>query len=632
MFKSRLIHFFIAITFVTTSLDAKTEINIAINKNLELIAIIGGLTENGQDIWENYEPKTYALLGNRTKNQFLAYKNHRAVAIMQDLFENAIGISTLPFLALKFEPFPTNAIPKDLNTRMLRSFAPQGSDAEIWAALDTFRMAVNDFYEVSNFETWFQAHQPMYQKIIEEIKAAIPQDFVYTMEQFYGEKYLSYNLIPAVHFPPTMGFGPHIKEGDKKHIYNIFAPLGDQKMEEGKWKELGYNYPEKLLQMCLHEFGHSFVNPKVLNPENKAIYDTYDYLYEPIADAMYNQAYPNWESSLIEHIVRASEVRLLDRLGLQEMSNQYKNYHQKDRSFIYLPQILEQFQYYEQNRDSYPTFGSFVPTMLKALLPKEDLQNEENQPLKGRITNGVNNQAIEYATIGVVGTSIGVISEEQGRFSLDLKDAQPEDMLRIAYLGYEPYSIAIRDLDLKQELAITLFKKAIELPEIIVKDQLPTLIIGNQHKTRFFTGWGFDGVMRGASRGLLVEVENGPVRLQKFQSNIARMGFDSVLFRLRIFHMEANQPTKDVLPENIFIPVRRKGIIEHSFEGKNYWLEKGSYLIALEWIDTWGDGNGLLTIHMSKKGTLYYRNGAEDVWQISSKKGPAMYLEVNPLN
>ena len=57
------------------------------------------------------------------------------------------------------------------------------------------------------------------------------------------------------------------------------------------------------------------------------------------------------------------------------------------------------------------------------------------------------------------------------------------------------------------------------------------------------------------------------------------------------------------------------------------WLKQ-----MLIWGITICDGNGLLTIHMSKKGTLYYRNGAEDVWQISSKKGPAMYLEVNPLN
>ena len=631
----RIVLFLLIITYYTPQLKAGTPLNIEINKNLELFAIIGGLTESGEEIWEYYEPRAYAQLGARTRSEFLSYKEHKAVHMMQELFDNLIGLSTLPVLAIHFEEFPTAQIPKDIEVSLLRAFAPEGTDEEKWAALDKFRLAVNDFYEVAKFEAWFQAHQPMYHKLIAEIKAAIPADFVPTMEQFYGESHLSYNIIPAAHFPPTMGFGPRIYEGDKKHVYNILAPLGAQELQGETFVKLGYNYSERLLQMCLHEFGHSFVNPYVLSAESEAIYSTYSELYEPIAQVMNDQAYQDWAGALVEHVVRAGEVRLMDLLGLQEMSNKYRNYHQKERSFIYLPQILEQLEFYEQNRAQYPTFASFVPTLLKAIAPKEEGQSittsNKNTILKGRIFNSGTKQTIEYATIGVIGTSIGVISDEEGRFSLDLGSAQATDTLRIAYLGYEPYTISIQELDFEKELEISLYEKAFKLPEIIVTDQLPTVVLGNEKKSRFFTGWGFDGVMRGATRGLVIEVANGPVRLQKFQADIARMGFDSILFRLRIFQMEGQETKEDILPENIFIPVYKKGGISHSFEDKNYWLDNGRYLVALEWIDTWGDGHGLLTVRLSNKGTLYYRDSAEDTWNISTSRGPVINLEVNTL-
>lgn len=79
---------------------------------------------------------------------------------------------------------------------------------------------------------------------------------------------------------------------------------------------------------------------------------------------MSSQAYPNWEISVNEHIIRAVTARLVyldqgqsayDSVVANEIAN----------GFYYVPALCESLSVYEISRDNYPTLESYYPEIIK---------------------------------------------------------------------------------------------------------------------------------------------------------------------------------------------------------------------------------------------------------------------------
>jgi hypothetical protein len=120
-----------------------------------------------------------------------------------------------------------------------------------------------------------------------------------------------------------------------------------------------------------NSFAHSFVNPQTA-VHREAVY-SFSHLLKPIQKEMKKQAYGDWETVVNEHIVRAITTRLSYRLVGQETGEAALAY-ETERSFIYLPLLLEQLERYEADRVSYPTFADFYPELIRAF------DSVENKP------------------------------------------------------------------------------------------------------------------------------------------------------------------------------------------------------------------------------------------------------------
>ena len=86
--------------------------------------------------------------------------------------------------------------------------------------------------------------------------------------------------------------------------------------------------------------------------------------------------------------------------------------------------------------------------------------------IEGKITDAKTNEAIPFANIFIPGTTIGTISDFEGKYNLQL--SSPEDSLKVSCVGYLSKAKPILDRSL-QRLDFQLSPTSIAIPEISVK-------------------------------------------------------------------------------------------------------------------------------------------------------------------
>jgi len=239
-------------------------------------------------------------------------------------------------------------------------------------AVRDFIQLANQFYQDSEFGKKYKENKAIYEAIEEEVKHHLPQKgFIEAMETFYQESFLSYNLCPSPLLPAGngMGFGPYRETAAGKAVFNVFSGLDKPDIHPTNLLKdkatYGFNNDGWIREICTHEFGHSFVNGP-LSKHRKQFAPFKKQLKKPIRKKMRRQGYGNWEATLAEHLVRVGEIRIADRLGLKEVSNDLFYDYYIGRKFMYLPHFLEVFRQYEE-QSTYASFIDFLPQVVSSL-------------------------------------------------------------------------------------------------------------------------------------------------------------------------------------------------------------------------------------------------------------------------
>ena len=119
---------------------------------------------------------------------------------------------------------------------------------------------------------------------------------------------------------------------------------------------MGFLNQQKLRELTVHEFGHSFVNPTIDKLPANLLTRT-EHLFIPIKSAMIEQDYINWKLCIDEHFVRAGEIIIADKVEGRSGANELLLEYQKNRQFKYLPEILIELRKYDKvkNQSYYET-------------------------------------------------------------------------------------------------------------------------------------------------------------------------------------------------------------------------------------------------------------------------------------
>lgn len=337
-------------------------INVMVNPNMELLSIVEYLSD--------YNTRTGLMTRfdieykSDVDEYFEKYKNHEAVKyfdkISQKGFSYAAPPTAILYLDSQLQKISNLDYTEDLLYRA-------GGEIQ----LEKFVTLLQKFYTDTNFQEFFNDHIDYYNDIIDEtIKNMGDHNYIKELEDYYGLKQNSYNIVLVSLFHPG-GFGPKIEVGENKFdIYSIIGPQGIQNGNPIFGSEEQFKYLQR------HEFSHSFVNYLADIHEDELM--KYEELFDPIRKPMADMAYGDWKTCVNEHIVRAITTRMAFNDG-KEKGEQALAYEEKNK-FIYVEDLVNKLCEYENNREVYKTFEDFYSELIKAFdkyLNNKDLIEEK---------------------------------------------------------------------------------------------------------------------------------------------------------------------------------------------------------------------------------------------------------------
>lgn len=293
--------------------------------------------------------------------QYEAHQKDPNLQIASGYMERLEAPDIFPLL-INVAPFPKAKLHAGISYEMIRGFAPGKDSLEASKEAGLFLLALNNFYNTLSFDNYYRSAKPLYQKALAEIKAALPPPgSISAMESFYCKSFSGYILLPSLTIPSGMAFGVNERTPKGIKVYNVFGPFALQHFTNKDSINLGYNDPRHILELSVHEFGHSFVNP-VVNRLPDSLVQSKANLFAPVQTAMDNQGYQTWMGCLVEHCVRAGEVIIARRMGRTAAADDLLNHYVKERKFIYLPKIIPVLEVHMINKED-----SYYEALVKAM-------------------------------------------------------------------------------------------------------------------------------------------------------------------------------------------------------------------------------------------------------------------------
>jgi hypothetical protein len=321
-------------------------LNIVVDPRLELLAAVQLLSGYGERLGLitrfDFPYKRDVI------EHFSAYKKHRAVQLFAEMSKGGFSFDAPPAAMLYLSD------PPDLNTQLpFTDYLNRRAGGQ--KRLNQFVSSLRDFARQTQFMTFFKSHQETYRQIVADARMKMEGiDYVGTLENYYGIKHHSYNIILVPLF--VGGYGHRVERTDGAcDTYNICGPISVE-------NDLPvFGTVESFRDLAWHEFGHSFVVPTM--NELRSSLAKYSSLYDPIADRMKKQAYPSWEICVNEHLVRAVTTRLAYREMGKEAAEKTLLY-EKTKGFFYVEALCKQLEKYENERNKYQTFADFSPELI----------------------------------------------------------------------------------------------------------------------------------------------------------------------------------------------------------------------------------------------------------------------------
>ncbi|WP_461117107.1 DUF4932 domain-containing protein [Spirosoma jeollabukense] len=289
---------------------------------------------------------------------FQSYADHPAIRATKALADK-VGTGVY-LLGLYARPLPATGWQTPVSPLLLAAIHPNADSAQV--VLTGYMTQVAQFYHDVDMAAFLTQQADVYQKAIDQVSQNQPSArFIPTLEAYYGSRKQAYTIVVMPFFITQWGMGWQTGAGQEARLFNISAPYRDQHVLGQRVVDPGFNDREAVRTLCVHEFGHSFVNPYTMQPELAERINQYKDLFKPVP----NQAqYTDWLTVFNELTVRAGEIRIALKMGLPKESQRLRDLY---KDWPYLDHFSAQLAYYEKNRARYPAFTDFLPELIGSL-------------------------------------------------------------------------------------------------------------------------------------------------------------------------------------------------------------------------------------------------------------------------
>ncbi len=262
-------------------------------------------------------------------------------------------------------------------------------------------------------------------------------------------------------------------------------------------------------------------------------------------------------------------------------------------------------------------------TTLMFLLIFIFINHAHAQEYSGRLTDNKTGTPLEYASIGIIGTSIGTVSNEHGVFAISLPKEYEEDTLRVSHLGYEPFTMQLSDFKSqydKQNIIIELQQKTEHIDEIIVRTTKASVKkLGNDFPPK--RSWSSFGNGLGYEVATLMKLNNSPVFIDSAEISIIEHNYDSLICRVNIYEMNDTTIGKNIISQAYKLVVHKNEITDKIYldiSHLNLRVEN-DFLLSMEVLNE-SPSTSIKYVSKRRGEQSYVRFASEGYWERSNLK------------
>ncbi|MEQ9232397.1 MAG: DUF4932 domain-containing protein [Cyclobacteriaceae bacterium] len=329
-----------------------------VDERVELLTIVARLAD-----FSEYSGNVLEDYTNDIEEHFSGHKDHSLIRFIKELrVENGLGYDAVMQMAVLLKPPPELTPRVDLIAVLDDRWGGEEKIAQ-------FLVLIQQFYRESNFEGFYDSHRGLYSLAEERFQAILNEVDFSWFGSFYGN-------VPGVNFNfyvrlQTGGsYGPSVELSENRT--DIYAILGTTEVESDGTPM----YSESRLQTIIHEFSHSFVNP-IFFKHMERFRPSGEKIFEAVRNDLSNRGYGNWESIVIESLVRASVIRY--RIEHESDPNIAfdRIITEKNFGFIWIDELVVLLGAYQHSK-AYKNFDSLLPLIIGYF---DDLESRMGQEL-----------------------------------------------------------------------------------------------------------------------------------------------------------------------------------------------------------------------------------------------------------
>ena len=316
-----------------------------VDNRVELLSIVFRLAE-----LREYNVKRFELYTDKIEQHFEPYKNHELIEFAKELrHTNGVSFDAVMSMAVYLD--------EDLNPRV--DFSDTIPEKR-WGKENAikFNKLLKEFYTDANCKEFFDENKGLYSET--------ESKFLQVYEQIDSDWYSSFfGNAPNETFKIVTGlgngiqsYGPSVNLEDGKR--EVYAIVGVWRIDDSGMVV----FPTReYLPNLIHEFSHSFVN-HLVDGNLLAFEESGKKLFEEVESEMTRQNYGRWNTVIYETLVRASVIKYMQDHDYSPMDVTIETNRQLCLGFLWIEDVLNTIEEYDNKRTEYPTLESYMPTII----------------------------------------------------------------------------------------------------------------------------------------------------------------------------------------------------------------------------------------------------------------------------
>jgi len=236
------------------------------------------------------------------------------------------------------------------------------------------------------------------------------------------------------------------------------------------------------------------------------------------------------------------------------------------------------------------------------------------QMLEGVVVDAITDEPLPYCNVGVFNKDNGTVTNEDGRFKIDISKLSSNDTIRISYIGYETSDILGSSLDSKDGVKIRLNPIDIQIPDVqITNRKTRTFVLGNTVKWDKMS-FSFMSRQLGAELGTLIRL-NQRATLEQIRFHVIKTSLDSIVLRVNVYDLVNGMPCHNLLKEPLIIKARNGvGDVVVDVSDYNIVLDD-DFVVCLEHFKELGNNkSGILLSAGAFNNPSFSRLGSQGKW------------------